>query len=88
MPTDGNTFLVKTKDFFENLLALKISESERLVLVNDPGFALQDESLFNGRAMTYYGRWIYKLEEAARLKQARSVRKPVVRPKPVALTEE
>jgi hypothetical protein len=30
-------------------------------LVNDPGFASNDESLFNGRAMTYYGRWTYKV---------------------------
>jgi Zn-dependent M28 family amino/carboxypeptidase len=37
-----------------------------LVLVNDPGFATQDESLFKGNAMTYYGRWTYKYEEAAR----------------------
>jgi Zn-dependent M28 family amino/carboxypeptidase len=37
-----------------------------LVLVNDPGFATQDESLFRGNAMTYYGRWTYKYEEAAR----------------------
>ncbi len=35
-----------------------------LMLVNDPG--LQDSSVFNGRALTYYGRWTYKLEEAAR----------------------
>ncbi|XQW86932.1 M28 family metallopeptidase [Thalassotalea piscium] len=37
-----------------------------IVLVNDPGFATQDEALFNGNAMTYYGRWTYKYEEAAR----------------------
>jgi Zn-dependent M28 family amino/carboxypeptidase len=37
-----------------------------LVLVNDPGFATQNESLFKGNAMTYYGRWTYKYEEAAR----------------------
>jgi Zn-dependent M28 family amino/carboxypeptidase len=37
-----------------------------LVLVNDPGFATRDESLFRGNAMTYYGRWTYKYEEAAR----------------------
>ncbi len=37
-----------------------------VVLVNDPGFATQNESLFNGNAMTYYGRWTYKYEEAAR----------------------
>ncbi len=37
-----------------------------LVLVNDPGFAIGDEDLFTGNAMTYYGRWTYKYEEAAR----------------------
>jgi len=37
-----------------------------VILVNDPGFATNDPQLFNGRAMTYYGRWTYKFEEAAR----------------------
>jgi Zn-dependent M28 family amino/carboxypeptidase len=37
-----------------------------VILVNDPGFITKDESLFRGRAMTYYGRWTYKYEEAAR----------------------
>ncbi len=37
-----------------------------VMLVNDPGFATQDPALFNGNAMTYYGRWTYKFEEAAR----------------------
>jgi Zn-dependent M28 family amino/carboxypeptidase len=37
-----------------------------LILINDPGFATQDPSLFKGNAMTYYGRWTYKFEEAAR----------------------
>lgn len=37
-----------------------------LMLVNDPGFATGDPALFNGQAMTYYGRWTYKFEEAAR----------------------
>ena len=38
-----------------------------LILVNDPDY--EQEGLtgpFNGRAMTYYGRWTYKFEEAAR----------------------
>ncbi|GIL38710.1 M28 family metallopeptidase [Roseiterribacter gracilis] len=35
-----------------------------VVLVNDPGSA--DPKLFDGNAMTYYGRWTYKLEEAQR----------------------
>jgi Zn-dependent M28 family amino/carboxypeptidase len=37
-----------------------------IVLVNDPGFATQDPEIFKGNAMTYYGRWTYKYEEAAR----------------------
>lgn len=37
-----------------------------VILVNDPGFANPDSNLFNGKAMTYYGRWTYKYEEAAR----------------------
>ncbi len=37
-----------------------------VILVNDPGYATQDPQLFNGNAMTYYGRWDYKFDEAAR----------------------
>lgn len=37
-----------------------------VVLVNDPGYATGDPKLFDGKAMTYYGRWTYKYEEAAR----------------------
>ena len=37
-----------------------------VILVNDPGFLTNDETLFGGKAMTYYGRWTYKYEEAAR----------------------
>lgn len=37
-----------------------------VMLVNDPGYATQDPELFTGNAMTYYGRWTYKYEEAAR----------------------
>ncbi len=37
-----------------------------VILVNDPGFATQDPALFQGNSMTYYGRWTYKYEEAAR----------------------
>jgi Zn-dependent M28 family amino/carboxypeptidase len=37
-----------------------------IVLVNDPGFKSGDNKLFRGDTMTYYGRWTYKYEEAAR----------------------
>ncbi|MES2330447.1 MAG: M28 family peptidase [Bacteroidota bacterium] len=36
-----------------------------LVMVNDPGWNT-DTTLFKGKTMTYYGRWTYKFEEAAR----------------------
>ncbi|MBM3594268.1 MAG: M28 family peptidase [Alphaproteobacteria bacterium] len=38
-----------------------------VILVNDPDHEMEgQEGPFNGRAMTYYGRWTYKYEEAAR----------------------
>lgn len=38
-----------------------------VILVNDPDYQTEGlEGIFNGRAMTYYGRWSYKYEEAAR----------------------
>ena len=37
-----------------------------LVLVNDPPAPRNEPELFGGRAMTYYGRWTYKFEEAER----------------------
>ena len=38
-----------------------------VILINDPDYASADaQGLFGGRAMTYYGRWTYKFEEAAR----------------------
>ena len=35
-----------------------------IAMVNDPGY--YDATLFRGRNMTYYGRWLYKFEEARR----------------------
>lgn len=38
-----------------------------VILVNDPDYQAKGlKGPFNGRAMTYYGRWTYKFEEAAR----------------------
>jgi Zn-dependent M28 family amino/carboxypeptidase len=37
-----------------------------LILVNDPPATAAEPDLFGGVAMTYYGRWTYKYEEAAR----------------------
>lgn len=45
---------------------IDVTDKTVVILVNDPGYATQDPDLFNGNAMTYYGRWTYKYEEAAR----------------------
>ncbi|MEP7209267.1 MAG: M28 family metallopeptidase [Alphaproteobacteria bacterium] len=37
-----------------------------VMFVNDPGFVTHDPKIFKGKAMTYYGRWTYKYEEAGR----------------------
>jgi Zn-dependent M28 family amino/carboxypeptidase len=37
-----------------------------MVMVNDPPAPASEPTLFAGKALTYYGRWIYKYEEAAR----------------------
>jgi len=38
-----------------------------VILVNDPDYkSAEAKGLFEGKAMTYYGRWVYKYEEAAR----------------------
>lgn len=38
-----------------------------VILVNDPDYkSPETKGLFEGKAMTYYGRWVYKYEEAAR----------------------
>jgi Zn-dependent M28 family amino/carboxypeptidase len=37
-----------------------------MVLVNDPPATAKEPNLFGGKAMTYYGRWTYKFEEAER----------------------
>jgi Zn-dependent M28 family amino/carboxypeptidase len=45
---------------------LDVKDKIVLVMVNDPGFGSEDAALFKGNTMTYYGRWTYKFEEAAR----------------------
>ncbi|GEO08581.1 hypothetical protein SAE01_10770 [Segetibacter aerophilus] len=45
---------------------LDVKNKVVLVLVNDPAFNSGDTTLFKGKTMTYYGRWTYKFEEAAR----------------------
>jgi len=45
---------------------LDVKGKTAVMLINDPGFWTEDPKIFNGKSMTYYGRWTYKFEEAAR----------------------
>ncbi|WP_439881284.1 M28 family metallopeptidase [Pontibacter sp. MBLB2868] len=45
---------------------LDVKDKIVLIMVNDPGFYERTPDKFKGNAMTYYGRWTYKFEEAAR----------------------
>lgn len=51
---------------WDDYAGLDMKGKTAVILINDPGFATRDASLFRGKAMTYYGRWTYKFEEAAR----------------------
>ncbi len=45
---------------------LDVRDKVVMVMINDPGFRSGDPAFFKGETMTYYGRWTYKFEEAAR----------------------
>ncbi len=51
---------------WDDYAGLDVKGKVVLVLVNDPDFGTSDSSLFKGNTMTYYGRWTYKFDEAAR----------------------
>ena len=56
--------IVAPEFHWNDYAGLDVKGKTVVVLVNDPGF--YDNSLFKGKTMTYYGRWTYKYEEAAR----------------------
>jgi Zn-dependent M28 family amino/carboxypeptidase len=51
---------------WDDYAGLDVKDKVVIVLINDPGLYTGDNMLFKGREMTYYGRWTYKYEEAAR----------------------
>jgi Zn-dependent M28 family amino/carboxypeptidase len=53
---------LKWNDYAEIDMKGKIA----LIMVNDPPATSEEPELFGGPALTYYGRWTYKYEEAAR----------------------
>ena len=50
----------------DDYAGLDVKGKTVVVMVNDPGYYLEDSTQFNGKTMTYYGRYTYKYEEAAR----------------------
>jgi len=58
--------IVAPEYHWNDYAGLDVKGKTVIVLVNDPGFKSGDRSLFKGDTMTYYGRWTYKYEEAAR----------------------
>ncbi len=64
---------------WDDYKGLDVTGKTLLMLINDPGVpdpadpARLDPKLFKGEAMTYYGRWTYKYEIAAKLGAAAAV---------------
>ncbi|KRG69690.1 peptidase M20 [Pseudoxanthomonas dokdonensis] len=51
---------------WDDYKGVDLSGKIALVLINDPDFETAQPGAFEGRGMTYYGRWTYKYEELAR----------------------
>jgi len=51
---------------WDDFKGLDVRNKILVVLINDPDFEADLGRRFDGKAMTYYGRWTYKFEEAAR----------------------
>lgn len=58
--------IVAPEYHWNDYAGLDVKGKTVIVLVNDPGFKSGEKNLFKGDTMTYYGRWTYKYEEAAR----------------------
>lgn len=58
--------VVAPENNWNDYAGLDVKGKVVMVMVNDPGFWAGDTTLFKGKTMTYYGRWTYKFEEAAR----------------------
>ena len=58
--------IVAPEYHWNDYAGLDVKGKTVVVLVNDPGFGSGDSTFFKGNTMTYYGRWTYKYEEAAR----------------------
>ena len=51
---------------WDDYAGLDVTGKVVMAMVNDPPATAAEPALFDGKALTYYGRWTYKYEEAAR----------------------
>jgi Zn-dependent M28 family amino/carboxypeptidase len=58
--------IVAPEQKWDDYAAANVRGKWVLIMVNDPPATPEEPDLFAGRALTYYGRWTYKFEEAAR----------------------
>lgn len=58
--------IVASEYGWDDYAGVDVSGKIVLLMVNDPVAPADEPDLFEGRALTYYGRWTYKYEEAAR----------------------
>ncbi|MCI0336697.1 MAG: M28 family metallopeptidase [Acidobacteria bacterium] len=58
--------ILSPENRWDDYKGLDVRGKVLMILVNDPPATAAEPNLFGGRALTYYGRWTYKYEEAAR----------------------
>lgn len=58
--------IVAPEQNWNDYAGIDVKDKWVLIMVNDPPAPADEPTLFGGRALTYYGRWTYKFEEAAR----------------------
>ena len=71
LPVDGELVFVgygisSSEDNWNDYKGVDLRGKILLMLVNEPPPTMAEPNLFGARALTYYGRWTYKFEEAAR----------------------
>ncbi|HEY0065334.1 MAG TPA: M28 family peptidase [Telluria sp.] len=58
--------IAATEEGWNDYKDLDVKGKVVVVMVNDPAPTAAEPNRFNGKGLTYYGRWTYKFEEAAR----------------------
>jgi Zn-dependent M28 family amino/carboxypeptidase len=58
--------IVAPEEKWDDFKGMDVKGKVIVMMVNDPAPTAAEANRFNGAGLTYYGRWTYKLEEAAR----------------------